>query len=94
MVLLHSVVGIMKISMKHAFVLACVADIAACSNFRQLDEYAVEHNLVGNRQCNADLDRVPAERAEEIPCVTGETSADIKEESNVEEEASRMRIDQ
>lgn len=84
----------MNNSMKRVFVLACIADVAACSNIRQLDEYAVEHNILGDRQCNVDLPRVSADRAEFTPCVTGETSADIKEESNVEEEVRRKENSQ
>lgn len=69
--------------MKTAFLLACIADISACSTMQSAEEYATEHNYFGIRQCNVDLEAVATDRALERGCVSGEvqsTEGDIQSE--------------
>lgn len=72
-------------SWKHFFVLACIADISACSSTKAVEEYAIEHNLIGERVCNAQLPRASAEDAMETSCPAGSGSNAEMEESNAEE---------
>lgn len=67
------------------FVLACCADIAACSSMLPVEEYAMEHNILGDRVCNADLPRSSAEAAMETSCPAGAVSSNEMEISNDEE---------
>lgn len=75
------------------FIAACIADISACSSTMPLEHYAIEHNLIGERQCNAALGTVDEADAWNRPCISGGptdiegSTQDVKKEEVTKEEA-------
>lgn len=59
---------------KHVLLAACIADLSACSSTKPIEEYAIEHNLLGDRVCNAALKRSSAADAEFTSCPAGAVS--------------------
>lgn len=68
--------------------IALVATLMGCSSTQAVDDYAREHNIFGERVCNAQVKDVSAADVLGRGCPTGEISQHIEGGNQNEEKTS------